>query len=386
MADKLLVVDDEPEIRELARVFFVDGGYLVDTAASGNEAIARLVEQDYDVVITDLMMPDGNGEEVLAWVMETKPYIGVIIMTGYGSVESAVSLMKMGAVDYILKPFILAELKVVVERCINNRNLRQENKLIREAYEKMAEVRAMKDKFIALTSHELKTPVTVINTIAGFLEQRLGNDQEMVNFINLLKKSAANLDVMVRDMYQLAQSQEGTMPLHFTEVDLVTLISEVIEDIRLLASERRLTLDFPDRDAPPVILQLDREKIVQAFFELIQNAVKFTPDQGAITLTVTADRTDDGREQAVVEIIDTGIGIEASEREKVFEKFYKIHDVRRHHSSESAFLGGGLGVGLPLARGLINAHGGKIAIGDNPGGGTRITIILPAGTAIPAAG
>ncbi|MCK4378837.1 MAG: response regulator, partial [Deltaproteobacteria bacterium] len=120
MNNRLLLIDDELEIRELAADFFSDAGYRIDLATCGNESIAMMKKQDYDVVITDLMMPDGNGEQVVSWVMRNKAYMEVIVMTGYGSVESAVKLMKMGAADYVLKPFMLDELKLVIERCISN--------------------------------------------------------------------------------------------------------------------------------------------------------------------------------------------------------------------------------------------------------------------------
>ena len=378
MNKRLLLIDDELEIRDLAADFFSDAGYSIDLATCGNEGIAMMGNQDYDVVITDLMMPDGNGEQVVSWIMQNKSYMGVIVMTGYGSVESAVSLMKMGAVDYVLKPFMLDELKVVIERCISNLGLKEENRLLQEAYAKMYEVKNMKEKFLALTSHELKTPVTILNSMVSFIEQKAGSGCGINDQLNLMKKTISNLTGTIAEMHQLAQSQESMIPMHVQEVNLHDIIDEVIHDIHLLAADRQLEIAFNRRGNEEAIISVDADKIRRALFELLQNAVKFTPDGGSITLNTNRQPTE-GKEppKLLINIIDTGIGIATADHEKVFEKFYKIQDTHNHHSSESAFLGGGLGIGLSLARNLVEAHGGSISLTSDYDNGSTFTISLP---------
>ncbi|MBN2331984.1 MAG: response regulator [Deltaproteobacteria bacterium] len=384
MNKRLLVLDDELEIREVSVAFFSNFGFQVDAAASGNAGITLLEEQDYDVVITDLMMPDGDGEKVLAWVMKTKPYIGVIVLTGYGSVESAVNLMKMGAADYVLKPFMLPELKVVVERCISRQALKEENRLLKEAYAKMQEVKVMKEKFLDLTSHELKTPVTIINTILDLVEQHDDGACLAEQYLPLMKKTVASLTRTVGELNQLVQSREGMLPITIQEIEMAALIEEVIDDIKLLAADRKLRYAFNGRGKGPFSAFLDQDKIRQTLFELLQNAVKYTPDQGLITVDITCNHHEATPPTTMtIRISDAGIGIAPEEQEKIFEKFYKIQDVRDHSSSESAFLGGGMGVGLSLAQGLIHAQGGSLTVESSPGAGSTFIITLPC-RALPA--
>jgi len=295
MNNRLLLIDDELEIRELAADFFSDAGYLIDLATCGNEGIAMMEKQDYNVVITDLMMPDGNGEQVVSWVMQNKAYMGVIVMTGYGSVESAVKL-----------------------EC-------------------------------------------------GISEQ-----------LTLMKKTIDNLTGTITEMHQLAQSQESMIPMYFQEVNLDDIIDEVIHDIHLLAANRQLEITFNRRGSKDGLISVDADKIRRALFELIQNAVKFTPDGGSITVNIRRQSAM-GNEppKLLIDITDTGIGIAATDHEKVFEKFYKIQDVHTHHSSESAFLGGGLGIGLSLAKNLVETHEGSISLTSDYDNGSTFTISLP---------
>ncbi|MBN2232510.1 MAG: response regulator [Deltaproteobacteria bacterium] len=379
MTHHLLIIDDESDIRELSSTFFREQcGYIVDTAASGDEGIDLLQRQDVDVVITDLIMNHGSGEEVAAWVVKHKPYIGVIVMTGFGSIESAVNLMKMGATDYVLKPFIFGELKVVVERCIAAREMAEENRLLREANARMREVKEMKDKFLALTSHELKTPLTIINTILGIFAQRPEIAREDDQYLQLLKRTVTSLARSIGDMQQLALSQDEYFSLHLQATDIAAMVRGVLDDIRLLARNRRLSFTLNGDTEGRYILPLDTEKIRQSIFELLQNAVKFTPDDGHISVglqrvEMAGERPGDVR----IIISDTGIGIPAAEQEKIFEKFYKIQDARHHHSSESAFLGGGMGIGLPLALGMVAAHHGTITVESTPDEGASFTVSLP---------
>jgi len=386
MTNRLLLVDDESEIRDLAVDFFGSVGYHLDLAISGNEAIARLEDLDYDVVITDLIMPDGDGKKVVSWIVENKPYTGVVVMTGYGSVESAVSLMKMGAADYILKPFMLDELKVVVDRCISNQGLREENRLLQEAYARMQEVKNMKEKFLALTSHELKTPVTILNTMLGFIEQKTDSECGIREQLALMKKTVGNLTETITEMQQLAQSQEDTIPMHYQEVNLLDIIDDVVHDIQLLAADRQLEIIVNrEEESGANTLIVDAEKIRRVLFELLQNAVKFTPDQGSITVAISREPArEDELPRLLIHITDTGIGIAAADHEKIFEKFYKIQDAHSHHSSASAFLGGGLGIGLSLARNLVEIQQGRISLTSDYDNGSTFTISLPCRESVPS--
>ncbi|NIA20274.1 MAG: hypothetical protein GWP07_07585, partial [Xanthomonadaceae bacterium] len=261
----------------------------------------------------------------------------------------------------------------------------EENCLLQEAYAKMVEVKNMKEKFLALSSHELKTPVTILNAMLSFIEQKTRTECGISEQLTLMKKTIDNLTGTITEMHQLAQSQENMVPLHFQEVNLCDIIDEVIHDIHLLAANRQLEITFDGRGRKDGLISVDADKIRRALFELIQNAVKFTPDGGSISVNIRRQlRTGNELSKLLIDITDTGIGIAANDHEKVFEKFYKIQDIHTHHSSESAFLGGGLGIGLSLAKNLVETHGGSISLVSDYDNGSNFTISLPCREAHPS--
>ena len=131
----ILVVDDDAEMRELVHDVFKERGHQITMAGSGQEALKLLAEQDYAVVLTDLRMKGMQGTELLAEIRHLYPDIGVILMTGFGSVDTAVEAMKRGASDYLTKPVKNDELVRVVERSIREASLRREvNRLRREVH------------------------------------------------------------------------------------------------------------------------------------------------------------------------------------------------------------------------------------------------------------
>lgn len=131
MNQRILIVEDEAPMCDLLMSFFSDKGYKVDTAPNGEEAFTHLDEQDYALVITDIKLPGMSGLELLARIRLDWPEVAVIIMTAFSSISSAVEAMKLGAEDYIGKPFQLDELAITVEKALERLSLRREVKELR---------------------------------------------------------------------------------------------------------------------------------------------------------------------------------------------------------------------------------------------------------------
>ncbi|MFO8057337.1 MAG: response regulator [bacterium] len=129
---RILVVDDEKVIRDILSDFLSDEGFLVTTTEDGNQALEELESQPYDLVITDLMMPEIGGLELMEEIRKRNYNIITIIMTGFGTVETAISAMKHGAYDYMLKPFKVDEMLQVINRALEKRRLEQENVKLKE--------------------------------------------------------------------------------------------------------------------------------------------------------------------------------------------------------------------------------------------------------------
>ena len=142
----ILVVDDEPLVRSSLGELLTISGYSVSTAANGKEALELLKNYNADIVITDMKMPVMDGIQLLKRIKAGHPGTPVIMISGYGSIESAVEAMKEGAYDYVTKPIVDNEIKIVIERLMKQRQLQEENIKLKEELS-----HAQRDRFFAIT-------------------------------------------------------------------------------------------------------------------------------------------------------------------------------------------------------------------------------------------
>jgi len=234
--------------------------------------------------------------------------------------------------------------------------------LERKASEREAEI--LKDQFFALVSHELRTPLT---SIIGYLELVLEDDEALTDhhqrFLSVVDRNARRLLRLVGDLLFVAHVEAGRLALEVGQVDLRTLTVEAVEAARPRAEGKDLVLEAVTQATPP--MAGDRDRLAQVLDNLVSNAVKFTPQGGSVTVRLTAH---DG--EARIEVCDTGVGIPASEQERLFERFY-----RATNATERAIPG--VGLGLTIAKAIVEAHGGTLAFESVEGAGTTFRVRLP---------
>ena len=156
----ILIVDDEEVIRNICLRSLTSRGYNVIVAENGAKGLEQLHDCQIDIVFTDYKMPIMNGIELLERIKVDYPHVEVIMMTAFATIESAIQAMKNGAYDFILKPVKPDQIRLVTEKCLEKLRLDDENKKLKDANRKLLDLQEMKDKFIAITSHELRTPVS----------------------------------------------------------------------------------------------------------------------------------------------------------------------------------------------------------------------------------
>jgi PAS domain S-box-containing protein len=239
-----------------------------------------------------------------------------------------------------------------------------------EQNERLRELDRLKDEFIALVSHELRTPLTSIH---GYLELvldggagELGPEQQ--RFLSVVERNTKRLMQLVGDLLFMAQVEAGKLALDLEEVDLNEVLAECIEAAKPVADDRQVEL-VTDLAETPTMLG-DRSRLAQVLDNLISNALKFTPASGRVSVRVS--RT--GRD-AVVEVADTGVGIPAEEQDRLFERFF-----RSSNATEQAIPGSGLG--LTIAKTIVERHEGSIEIESAEGKGTTVRVRLPLGAAV----
>ncbi|QUW04345.1 GAF domain-containing protein [Chloracidobacterium validum] len=269
---------------------------------------------------------------------------------------------------------------VAIENAAINRQLREAAETAEKLYRREQEVVArlqeldvMKNNFLAVTSHEMRTPLTVIK---GFIEAlTFGTfdpltDRQQSALMTCLK-TTDRLARIVEDIFEVLKIQEGYIGLDCGPVMVEAVVRDILEEVSVFITKRhqRVTLTV----SGDTRIEADAHKLSLSLFNVIQNAIKFTPDGGEIAVTVMGDE-----ECVTVDVADTGIGIEAPDLPYVFERFYTGRDTSRHSSGRFEFNARGTGLGLTIAKSYIDAHGGLIeAASDGAGQGSRFTITLP---------
>ncbi|MDT5268814.1 MAG: hypothetical protein QOH49_1000 [Acidobacteriota bacterium] len=391
---RLLVVDDEENIvLTISEVLRLEG-YEVDVASSGSGAVALLERgPEYDLVLTDLHMDEGDGLSLLQEVRARTPLTIVVVLTGFAAVESAIAALRHGAYDYLTKPCIIAELIHTVARGIEHRRLMLAERAARLGLEELnrelehrveertaelsrvnhelTEANRMKDIFLATLSHELRTPLTPVLGWVNLL--RVGGaaaDPSMLSQgLDAIERNARLQARLVDDLLDISRIVSGKLRIEWEPVDLCAVVGPATEPVRADASARdiNLAVELPPY---PLVVQGAPLRLQQVVWNLLSNAVKFTPRGGRVGVRVWREGM-----EARVEVSDTGIGIAPDFLPHVFESF-------RQADGSTTRQYGGLGLGLAIVRALAELHGGwAVAESEGEGHGSRFTFGVPCAVA-----
>jgi signal transduction histidine kinase len=349
----ILVVDDEMGPRESLKMI-LNPYYNVLVADRGAQAIEMLKGHQVDLVTLDLKMPGLTGINVLEKVKAHDPDIEAIIITGYGSLDTAIEGLRLGAFDYISKPFDVNHILSLVRRGLERRTAK-------------AKLRQVKSDFLSNVSHELRTPLSVV---VGFvyllLNQVIGKlSDEQQKILETVYRNSEELLELIDNVLWMTSLNAGDANASVEKFDARDLVKESVDRHEKIIRDKGLQLNvqFANGDLSMVN---DRAKVERVFQNIFNNSVKFTT-AGEITIKVgsSADRA-----FVDFEIIDTGVGIEQNKIDTIFEPFHQADN-----SSQRAF--SGLGIGLTVARRMADLVGGKLSIASNPNVGTRVLMSFP---------
>ena len=382
----ILVVDDRADKRLAYEVMLADLNQNIVSAKSGKEALRHLLLKDFAAVILDVNMPGMDGFETAALIRqrqrsETTP---IIFVSAINDTVNHISRgYSLGAVDYILTPVVpdilRAKIAVFVDLFKKTEQIRRQaeerEKLIREqaatehARAEAVRASAAKDKFLAMLSHELRTPLTPVLASVSTLEHETNLPQTVREPLQLIRRNVELEARLIDDLLDLTRISKGKVQLSFEIVDAHVLLRNALEICHTEIAAKKLALRT-ELNATQVYLRADPARLQQVFWNLIKNAVKFTPNCGKLTIRTSNDLT--GRFQIVVE--DSGCGIEAEVLPTIFHAF--------EQAGRTQF--GGLGLGLAISKALVEAHQGSItAESDGRNRGSRFTAVFP--TSVPDA-
>jgi len=373
---RIIVIDDELGLREGCRRALRRHGYEVEVAATGHEGLAQVQQDGFALALLDVMMPDVSGIDLLKAIRAHDPDIVCIIITGYATVELAVAALKLGAYDFIAKPFSDDNLVLAVEKGLEKRRLEQEARRLqrieeearRLAQEKemLEELDRVKSAFMRKVAHELRAPIAAIESFMNSLLEGYGSPETQ----RLMQKRAAQrsselLD-LVDDLLNLSRIKDVKLESAKQEVCLKSVLDQVLSLHGPEAEKKEITIDLACETCPPIVA--DPAHIKQLWTNLISNAIKYTPDGGRIDVRLFPQ---DGI--IVGEVADTGIGIAEADQSRLFEEFFRTEQAK-------AFAQHGTGLGLSIVKQIIQEYGGDIQVESELGKGTKFTFRLPAGT------
>jgi len=351
----ILIVDDEKIVRDTCELALRE--YLVMQASTCEEALRLYERERIDLVLSDIMMPGGSGIDLLKRVKALDPNATVVIMTGFVDKEIVLSALKEDADDFINKPLNLLQLKTTIEKALGRKALKEELAHIKRSDD-------LKNTFLSLVSHKLRTPITGISLFLQNLRMGVFNPDEpaFVQNIALASEEANYLGRLVADLLVFSQVMVNGSGVDKSPCDLNEIVAEVLLKCRKMHDNFDIAVDFTPCALPP--LHLDVSKIRFALLQVVDNAFKFSGKPGHASIKIGSQG-----DTANIIVSDSGIGIPESEIPKVFEKFYQIDP---NHTGQIR----GFGLGLFYAREFIRQHGGNISLASQPGLGTTVTINL----------
>lgn len=389
MSARILIVDDDRVILELASIVLRRDGYYVQTASDGIKAMLLLEGVLPDLVLLDYMMPGMNGLDVLHLIKEKYPDIAVILFTGMGSEEIAVRAMKAGAADYIMKPFRnhdLLERTASVLRSrsleLHNRELLQERErhllrteqwnaeLERRVEEKSQELKLahaeiiQAEKFATLghlvtgLTHEIRNPLNSINLFAQILRNNTDASPQSVEFLERIQSEVDRIDNLLIKLLSVSRSQIRLS----TAVQLDALATEVLSSFQGQIAAQQISLQQEVLPVPPFLG--DEEQLRQVFSNLISNALHAMPSGGELRLNVSRQSVAPGQDAIQIEISDNGCGIPLEHQTRVFDPFFSTRQK-------------GTGFGLSIVLHIVKSYNGKIALNSQPDEGTTFCVLLP---------
>jgi two-component system sensor histidine kinase/response regulator len=366
---RLLIVDDEAaQLRALCDTLQLEG-YTTQGFSSGQQALAALRPDNFDLMLTDLMMPGMDGISLIHAARQVDAALGAIVMTGHGTIDTAVRAMQEGAFDYILKPFKLNVILPIISRALDVQRLRRENaELHAREIQQSAELAAAYhdlESFSYSISHDLRAPLRSMDGFAAILESEFAEPlgEEGRRIIGIIRAGSQKMDDLIVGLLEF--SRAGRTALELDSVDMTMLADAAATEVRSLYTGPEPQIEISDLPA----VEADAVLVRQVWCNLIGNALKYSAKRAAPRIRVSG-RVE--KREAIYRVEDNGAGFDMRYVDKLFAVFQRLH--RTEDFS-------GTGVGLAIVQRIIARHGGRIWAEGSPDAGACFQFALPMRTA-----
>ncbi|HYX10247.1 MAG TPA: hybrid sensor histidine kinase/response regulator [Bacteroidales bacterium] len=366
----ILVVDDEPGIRSgISRILsphtvsypFMedDFNFTVLEASTGEEAISIIDSRVPDIILLDNKLPGIQGVEVLEYIRDRQYDSMVAMITSYASLEIAVKATGDGAFDFIPKPFTPQELKASIDNISKQLYLRRITRKLKK------EGKRIRYQFLSVLSHELKAPLNVVEGYLKMMQNREAGD-DLTEYDNMIDRSLNRITMMrglIMDLLDFTKIRLERKQEKIRKININKLAKMAISTIQPYAIQKNVSITLEgEKDAA---MQADPEDMEIILNNLLSNAVKYNKDPGQVILRLTTDH-----DKLIIEVEDTGIGMDAEEREQLFREFVRIKNEKTKNIT-------GSGLGLSIVRKVMELYRGKIQVESEPDKGSRFILSFP---------
>jgi signal transduction histidine kinase len=397
---QVLIVDDDPALLQALpetlrlRIEGLD----VDTSESALAALERIAAVDYDAIVADIKMPGMDGLELLSEIKRVRPDIPIMLITGHGDHDLAVQALRRGAFDYVTKPIDREYFASSLARAISFHRLSQDldrtrrvldhraselqdclqerTHELRELFHREQTARAELDRtrqaleeanrqretLVSLIAHDLAGPLTTLGGYAGFLCRPNVAPEVQERARSVILSETHRMARLVNDLTDTAGPVASRFHVHLARYDLVNIVRDQVDLVRTRTEQHAIHLDTPSQ--LPIVC--DRDRLAQVLSNLLTNAIKYTPG-GEVRIRLWQEEA-----EARLRISDDGPGIPPDQAELIFELGQRLVN-----SDPSQVQAKGTGLGLYIARGIVEAHGGRIWLESEPGQGATFHVSLP---------
>ena len=371
----VLLIEDTPTDAELVQRMLRNNStpLTIDWVQSVNQAKEKLQHKDFDIILTDLGLPDSDGTQTVDLLKAVNEHVPIIALTGQSNEEVGLAAIKAGANEFIPKntlsrPMISRAINYTIERTRMTKTLVEANSRLEKNNERLEQMYNMSQQFVDNVSHEFRTPLTVIREFAAIVRDGIDGPvtEAQSQRLSTLINRSDDLSRMVDDLLDTSRLEVGLLKAFRKTHDVSVIIKQVERMLRPRAAAKQIQIKVHEIPADTAVF-CDDEKLRRTLINLIVNAIKFTPIGGKIEISVhTCDN-----DRLKITVADSGEGIAAEELSRIFERFQQVEC---HHRMASCR---GFGLGLSIARALASINLGSLEVASVEGEGSQFSVLVP---------
>lgn len=372
--ERVILMDNfKPNLTTLGQAL-LNAGYEVTTSMDGEEVLRLCKKGSFHLAVigASTTTTQLSGAELAQKLRERDPDLRIIFMVDQYPLKAALQgvsqVVELGLDDALLKPVEASRLIFSVEKALERRFLLLENeRLLKETREQKSQlelINGFQKKFFATVAHDVKSPLTAILGYADFLTRKLKDQAVELKYASNIHTSAKTLNVLISDLVDLAAIESGKLRVEIGKLNLLAVVQEVRVRVEITAGQRKITFAA---EVPPVLppLEGDDARIGQVIQNLCTNAIQYTREGGKVTI-----RVETAPDRVIVSVNDTGIGISKEDLPRIWERFFQTKEAQGMRKA-------GFGLGLKIAREIVQRHGGEMGIESELGVGSRFFFHIP---------